>query len=261
MNVHAARCAAHMHLRNASYSPRKVTFVYLLLIYALLIPYNLFTILYTYHISAQSSGFDAIERLTAYHTFVTAAPLVISLLNQLWDSVYSVYMLRMSTEPNVGLSALLDALHLLGKLLWLTIQLWLRIFLSFCLFIIPGIIAFYRYRFSYFFLALHPEISTSQALMLSSNLTAGRKLSLFRLDLSFFYYFALISACNAFINLPYFFALPNAGMQTDTQFYLIGTLAAFTVQLLFLPHQRASLTAAFLQIIQEDACAATSQEV
>src|SRR5699024_6836062 len=53
------------------------------------------------------------------------------------------------------------------------------------LFIIPGIVAAYRYAMTPFILAEHPELTASQAIARSKELMTGRKFDLFLLDLSF----------------------------------------------------------------------------
>ena len=249
MNIVSYRRSAREQLDNAAHSPYRTTLVYLLLLYAILIPYNLFTITYTYRILDQSSGFDAITKVNIYTTFASVAPLAINLLSSMWDALYNAYALRLHQDPAAGVRALFDGLQLLGKLIWLSAQILIYTTFWMFLFIIPGFIAFYRYRFAYLILFDCPNLSASQALNLSKQLTYGRKMDLFRLDLSFLYFFLPLSIGNAVINVPYFFELSNPGMRTDILFYLAGTCIAFAVQLMFLPHHRTSLAAVYL-----DAC-------
>lgn len=249
MNFVSFRNTARERLRAAEQSPYRVTFIYLIMLYAVLIPYNIFTITYTYRILDQSSGFDAIAKVNVYTTFASAAPLAINLLTSMWDGLYNSYTLRLNQDSAVGLRALFDGMQLLGKLIWLTVQILVYTTIWMFFFIIPGFIAFYRYRFAYLILFDCPNLSAAQALNLSKQLTYGRKMDLFRMDLSFLYFFLPLSIGNSVINVPYFFELPNPGMRTDILFYLAGMGIAFTAQLLFLPHHRASLAAAYL-----DAC-------
>ena len=243
------RKAASACLRAAEVSPHRVTLIYLAIIYAVLIPYNLFTIIYTYRILDQSSGFDAIAKMNVYTTFASVSPLIINLFTSVWDGLYNAYALRVSQDAQADHHALFDGLQLVGKLIWLTVQILIYTALWICLFILPGFIAFYRYRFAYLILFDCPNLSAGQALNLSKQLTYGRKLDLFRLDLSFLYLFLLMSIGSAVINIPYLYELPNVGMRMDVTFYLVGTGIALLAQLLFLPHHRASLAAAYL-----DAC-------
>lgn len=62
----------------------------------------------------------------------------------------------------------------------------LYIFVGFLLFIVPGIIALYQYRFVPYILAENPDMHYSEVLSLSSQMTDGIKMDLWILDLSFF---------------------------------------------------------------------------
>lgn len=55
----------------------------------------------------------------------------------------------------------------------------------FCLFIIPGIVFYYRYYFAEMIMADNPEMSAKEALKRSKEMTDGHKGELFALDLSF----------------------------------------------------------------------------
>jgi uncharacterized membrane protein len=67
------------------------------------------------------------------------------------------------------------------------------------LFIIPGIIATYRYRFTFFVLVDNPNIGVLDAIRVSKSLTAGNKGKLFLLDLTFIGWFIVASAAVSFI--------------------------------------------------------------
>ena len=58
-------------------------------------------------------------------------------------------------------------------------------FLWSLLLFIPGIIAAYRYRFAYYNILTDGSLSASEAIALSCRQTAGMKMDLFVLDLSF----------------------------------------------------------------------------
>lgn len=67
----------------------------------------------------------------------------------------------------------------------------LRILAWTLLLIIPGIIKSYAYRFVPYILADNPEISHSRAIELSNQMTAGQKMDIFILDLSFLGWYLL----------------------------------------------------------------------
>ena len=82
-------------------------------------------------------------------------------------------------------STLMDGLGVAGKLIWCWVQMTVRLFLWTSLFIIPGIIAAYRYRFAYYNILTDGSLSAGDAIRLSCQQTYGVKMELFILDLSF----------------------------------------------------------------------------
>ena len=53
------------------------------------------------------------------------------------------------------------------------------------LLIVPGIVAFYRYKMAFYILAESPDLAPIDAIRISKKMTNGRKLDLFLFDLSF----------------------------------------------------------------------------
>ena len=105
----------------------------------------------------------------------------------LFLSGYTLYLMKTARgQPDAGFSDLNYGFdRMAGALISLFLQLFVRIFLWSLLFLIPGIVAVYRYRFSLFILIDHPGLPASTAIRLSSEMTRGRKGGLFVLDLSF----------------------------------------------------------------------------
>ncbi len=87
------------------------------------------------------------------------------------------------TEPVLG--NLLDGFGMLPRLLVLLILESLFVFLWSLLFLVPGFIAMYRYRFAVYLLLDHPEYSAMDCIRYSKEMTRGYKGQLFMLDLSF----------------------------------------------------------------------------
>ena len=71
------------------------------------------------------------------------------------------------------------------RAMWLYVQIFFRVFLWTLLFIVPGIIAAYRYSQAPYLLADHPDMTASQAIAESGRLMQGRKWRLFCLQISF----------------------------------------------------------------------------
>ena len=66
------------------------------------------------------------------------------------------------------------------------------IFLSF-LFIIPGVIAAFKYSMAYRVLVDHPEYTAGDCLRASANIMSGNKLKLFMVELSFWFWLILVN--------------------------------------------------------------------
>lgn len=98
---------------------------------------------------------------------------------------FYIYCMGVRQGTEMPLTSLLDGLGVAGKLIWCYIQIVVRVALWSMLFIIPGIVALYRYRFAYYNLLTDDSLSASQAIALSCRQTAGMKMDLFVLDLSF----------------------------------------------------------------------------
>ena len=96
----------------------------------------------------------------------------------------SVFALHLARGEEASLWNLLDGfsrifLPLLVLATLILVSLWTQ------LFIIPGIIAAYRYRLAVYLMLDHPELNPLQAILLSGRMMRGRKWQLFLLDLSF----------------------------------------------------------------------------
>lgn len=86
---------------------------------------------------------------------------------------------------------LLDGFGPYFRVVLLELVMMIFIFLWSLLFLVPGIIAMYRYRLAPFILLDHPEYSVMECIRLSKQMTAGYKGQLFMLDLSFLGWFLL----------------------------------------------------------------------
>lgn len=71
----------------------------------------------------------------------------------------------------------------------------LFIFLWSLLLIIPGIIKAYQYKFVSYILAENPELTASEALDISTEMTQGHKMDMFVMDLSFIGWYILGAIC------------------------------------------------------------------
>ena len=82
-------------------------------------------------------------------------------------------------------TSLLDGLNDAGQLILCNILVSVKIALWSLLFVVPGIIAAYRYRFAFYNLIDYSRLTANEAIKLSCDQTRGMKKDLFVLDLSF----------------------------------------------------------------------------
>ncbi|MCL2024719.1 MAG: DUF975 family protein [Coriobacteriia bacterium] len=118
-------------------------------------------------------------------TFLIIILIGASLLSSLPMSAYQRMCLRAHDGVAVEVESLVDVKEYWSKLLWLNFWMGFKIFLWSLLFVIPGIVAMYRYALAPYILFENPGKSPAQCITESSMLMKGRKGALFTLDLSF----------------------------------------------------------------------------
>lgn len=110
-----------------------------------------------------------------------------------------------------------------GRALYLRFLMFIQIFAWSLLFVVPGIVAAYRYALAPYLLAENPELSAEEAIEKSKSLMAGHKARLFRLQLSFIGWYILSALTGG---VGWIFLAPYT-KAADTAFYLerVGRLA------------------------------------
>lgn len=114
---------------------------------------------------------------------------------------------------------LFSRFQLFGRALFLRFLMFLKILAWSLLFIVPGIVAAYRYALAPFLLAENPELTAEEAIEKSKALMNGYKGKLFGLQLSFIGWY-LLAACTG--GIGWFFLAPYT-KAADTAFYLERT--------------------------------------
>ena len=115
-------------------------------------------------------------------TFVS---ILTGLLSIVLGAGFTLYCMAIRRNERAEYLTLFDGFSFVGKLIALTIVTYALIWLWSMLFIIPGIIAAYRYRFAPYNLYENPGISVMEALDMSKRQTMGYKGQIFTLDLSY----------------------------------------------------------------------------
>ena len=111
--------------------------------------------------------------------------IVLSLVSIVLSAGYILYTMSVRKGIVTPYSTLFDGFLFVGKVILLQIVISIFVFLWSLLFVIPGIIAGYRYRFALYNLCENPNMGIMEALNMSKVQTRGHKWELFVLDLSF----------------------------------------------------------------------------
>lgn len=170
---------------------------------------------------------DLVETFTGdiglLSTFIS---ILTSLLALILGTGFTLYCMAIRRGERAEFLTLFDGFSFVGKIIALNIIMYFFVFLWSMLFIIPGIIATYRYRFAIYNLCENPGISPMEALDMSKRQTMGYKTQLFMLDMSYLGWTLLVSIPTGVYNLSL-----SQEMLMDTMAYAgVSTIAAMPVE-------------------------------
>jgi len=132
---------------------------------------------------------------------------------------FDLYNISLYTTPAPGqpkFELLFSRFTIFGRALALRLLMFLKILAWTLLFIVPGIVAAYRYAMAPFLLAEHPEMTAMEAIELSKQMMNGNKGRLFGLQLSFIGWY-LLAACT--FGIGWVFLAPYT-KAADAAFYM-----------------------------------------
>lgn len=120
--------------------------------------------------------------------------LLLGFIFSIFSFGYYAYSMKVArSQQTGGIQEIFSMLGQWKKIILLTLWMELFIFLWSLLFVIPGIIAAYRYRMAPYILIDNPEIGVREAVRRSKEMMVGYKMELFVFDLSFFGWLILAS--------------------------------------------------------------------
>lgn len=97
----------------------------------------------------------------------------------------TMYFMAIRRNERAEMSTLFDGFNMVGKIILLEIVMGIFLFLWAMLFVIPAIVAMYRYQFALYNLIENPDIGVMDAIRMSKRQTMGYKSQLFMVDLSY----------------------------------------------------------------------------
>lgn len=128
----------------------------------------------------------------------TFLSILTTLLGMVLSAGFVLYCMAIRRGERAEFLTLFDGFSFVGKLIGLNIIMYFFITLWSMLFVVPGIIAAYRYRFALYNLYENPGIGAMEALNMSKRQTFGYKSQLFMLDLSYLGWTLLASVPSLF---------------------------------------------------------------
>ena len=165
---------------------------------------------------------------------------------------YAQYNLNLMDRKEAQVTDLFCHFNRLGTAFCMQFLRGLYIFLWSLLFVIPGIIASYRYRFAELNLYENPELGVFEAINLSKRQTMGYKSQLLFLDLSFFGWSLLATAPLLLENTIYYMEISTAQLGMSLQLFdfsafpggyavwvLLSSLWQLAVSVFYLAHYHA----------------------
>lgn len=194
-------------LRTAQVSPRGMACLYLGLILVL----NL------------ADSFISIMDIGLPGTFVS---ILTGLMSMVLAAGFVMYCMAIRRGERAEYLTLFDGFSFVGKLILLNIVIYLFTMLWSMLFLIPGLIAAYRYRFALYNLYENPGIGVMEALEMSKRQTLGYKSQLFTLDLSYIGWF-LLDSLPSIVQIAYIYM----SILQDPMYYLADPMRVYAISL------------------------------
>ena len=206
------------------------------------IPYNISSAIQLWQITGLSRPFPEIAGagIACLYVLLVGGPLYYGL---------ATLYLRFRRRQVGGIGLLFSGFNCFSRTFIAFFVTNLCIFLWSLLFIVPGIIAYYRYRLTFYILADNPQIGPLEAIRISKYLMHGNKRKLFLLDLSFIgwallvsFVTILLSAIAMFTNWLAFYTVLDMGLLSK-----IANCVIFAVVASFLYVYHETATAAFYE--------------
>lgn len=159
------------------------------------------------------------------------------------------YNLALLDRQGRSMGTLWTGFQSFGKALGLRLLVLIFTVLWTLLFIIPGVIASYRYSMAFFVLAEDPEIGVREALNVSKRMMSGNKWRLFCLNLSFIGW-SLLAALPAlvFIAVGAAAAIRTLNLALYWRPAIAGTLVTWLLAMLVQAYSNAATTAFYLDV-------------
>ena len=159
----------------------------------------------------------AFSALASFAAVYGIALFIVGSAVELGYDLLNVQLFESSERPRM--ETIFSRFSYFGNALLLRFLMFVKIFLWTLLFIVPGIVASFRYALAPYLMAEHPDMTASEAIEQSKQLMQGHKARLFWLKLSFIGWY-LLSALTMGVGWVFLAPYPKAA---EAAFYLERT--------------------------------------
>lgn len=150
--------------------------------------------------------------------------ILINLFSMVLSFGYTLYAMRLNRGQEAGFGDLFANFHMVGKIILLNIFRVIFVYLWSLLFIIPGIIALYRYSQAEYIMLDHPELSPLDCIRRSKEMMYGHKMELFILGLSFLGWQLLFSLPTSILSNLVLYSILPANLITSFVIAAVGVV-------------------------------------
>lgn len=199
-NRAALKAEARACMRFSKASPYVTALIYALISYVLsqlslrlLFPSEYFYISVDYYRGVEVYVSPYLFERIFYEPFAYLINFLIDMASLMLSAGMVIFALNAAKRAGTSIGNLFDGFAQFLRIFLLSLIEGVFVFLWGLLFIIPGIVAAYRYRLAIYLLLDHPEMRVMDCIRESKRLMSGRKGELFVLDLSFFGWMLLSS--------------------------------------------------------------------
>ena len=169
------------------------------------------------------SLFPTLSFITGIYTLIIFGPAVVGLY---------AYFMRIVRRQPTNVRDCFEGFEDFGRSLSLGVQMMVRVMLWTLLFIIPGIIAAYRYSQAPLLLRDHPDWTPGQCISESKRLMVGNKGTLFTLEISFIGWY-ILACLPAIVFAAAYGAAAGVTDMTSLGFPLTLVMLIFEIPILF----------------------------
>lgn len=265
MTLHEIRSGAKAALRESERSAMLDTLLYFCLTGLLSLVLSLLFYAVDEAFAGTGGGLAAVRARSAYSmasTTLYVLSFAVSIASIFVSFGYEYVMLLRVRRQTIGKREFWLGFRMAGGVICLTLLTWIFVSLWSCLFVIPGIVAVYRYRLAPFVMMDNPGMPASLALRESSRLSRGHKGKLFALDVSFWYYYiplgvaTLLSNIDNIALMAELYEIPDFPTFTYEQtltIYAVGILLSGVIYCWKRPHVTTAFAVAYDDLKQQDA--------